>query len=956
MEQLEEERQSSLLIPNQTRPNSEERDKQNIEEAERPMEVAKCSKGVMNQSMEERNLSLEEVAWPLELSAKQDTVEAKRSTEDSKHFTKCTAVVKGFTEAAKCTAVVKKEPTTEPKLSQEERFYTAFAKWAKTSSEVVKSTGKTRQSKTRQFYAEFAKWVTLYTEAAKGSKEAKRNMEDVMWTPGEVRESSELRAKQNIAEARSSTCGTKPYTGEKENMSTAEAKRSTKVAKESTENARGSKEEAKLPAEVLRPSRVVVKVSTSCLKRSVEELTSGEEMRQCPEQSAKRSKVDAEGSPDKKANRFTTFVNLCIEQAKQSTEVSKQSAEELNLSSEVAKWSMEEVTQSLEEVRQSPEQSPRTAPKQNGEDARWSSERSQSYTEGKGKWTIIEERWSMKGARSYTDKKAKWPAEEVRESPEQSSGSAKQNGEDARRYSRGSPLYSKEKAKWTPAEANRSVKVVKRSTEESKRPMVEAKRSTGEEEAKLSMEESKRPMVEAKRSKGEEAKRSKVDAKQSKGEEAKRYRDETRWVAQTGLKGALATWTPRPKDLQMKKGPFPFDSKKVWIIGDALMLAPHENNKAVRLVAGGIKWKPYWKPLADVTLAKVVEQLLERECCWPIPDMLIVHLGSSCDIPHGDLEQTLQRIQEHLLMIHRVFPQSLLVWSDILPRPCTQETAPGHKPTDSTDLAGSLHEVNQKLYTMVKKLGGTTISHENIHPIHCDCDGRTLSDDGARLFHRNIVKFVDAWKWDNSPRRRAKPLPKPKRPAGHGVTGTGCQRAAQVVWICGDGFIARARASALSLGIPLGHGTDTFQVVWKEVPQMMKKRFTPFLLKSEDKVIRPPDMVILYLSDCEVRRRMAELVSNIRREVTLLHRIFPECLVVWSEVLPMLLPDFTVAADINPRLHALVKELGGKVITHDNVESFYNAKGQTRALTQRVIERANLNILKFVTNNTQLKR
>lgn len=216
-------------------------------------------------------------------------------------------------------------------------------------------------------------------------------------------------------------------------------------------------------------------------------------------------------------------------------------------------------------------------------------------------------------------------------------------------------------------------------------------------------------------------------------------------------------------------------NKTVFIIGDAVELAPLQKHKAIRQVAKGLRWKPCWRLVEAVTLARVVLHLLDLPSGWPLPDMLIIHLGSSCDIPLGNLEERVQSIREHLVMIQQIFPKSLLVWSDILSRPFRK--GQGHKPVYRTDLASTGREINRRIHLIVKELGGSAISHGNIKPEHFDCEGGQLSDKGEQLFHQNIVRFVDQWKWDGNStpgpaeghRERLTP---PTDQTGQSITGT----------------------------------------------------------------------------------------------------------------------------------------------------------------------------------------
>lgn len=181
------------------------------------------------------------------------------------------------------------------------------------------------------------------------------------------------------------------------------------------------------------------------------------------------------------------------------------------------------------------------------------------------------------------------------------------------------------------------------------------------------------------------------------------------------------------------------------------------------------------------------------------------------------------------------------------------------------------------------------------------------------------------------------------------------QEAPRVVWIYGERFCDRAKHLAKRQGILLSCGTQTVQMVWKVAPHVTKHFRKHFLLQSEGKVIRRPDMVVIYLDDAEVRSNSDVMVTTIKREMKLLRTIFPKCLIVWCDILPQCLEGSNPTATtpgidyINARLHAVVTKLGGKVVTHGNIgPDLYHVNGNYKYFTDAVTERINLNIQEFV--------
>lgn len=129
------------------------------------------------------------------------------------------------------------------------------------------------------------------------------------------------------------------------------------------------------------------------------------------------------------------------------------------------------------------------------------------------------------------------------------------------------------------------------------------------------------------------------------------------------------------------------------------------------------------------------------------------------------------------------------------------------------------------------------------------------------------------------------------------------------------------------------------------------------LLNSEHECIRQPDMVIVYLRyTCIMGKQIKGVLTNIEKELTSLHTIFPECLIVWSDILPDYFhkQGMTYRAPgnvdpVNQGGHALVTKLGGRVLIHDNIGAeLYQAKGNAKVISDEAIERSNLNIQEFV--------
>ncbi|XP_041922369.1 uncharacterized protein LOC121685730 isoform X4 [Alosa sapidissima] len=190
--------------------------------------------------------------------------------------------------------------------------------------------------------------------------------------------------------------------------------------------------------------------------------------------------------------------------------------------------------------------------------------------------------------------------------------------------------------------------------------------------------------------------------------------------------------------------------------------------------------------------------------------------------------------------------------------------------------------------------------------------------------------------------------------------GHGTNRNDKTVWICGHGLVAVARRMSMwpecgvQLGKMKGLWSGTQGMTWKELVAHLNRLRNKWPL---------PHMLIIHLGDDNLNMRNTEdLLITIREELTHVRNLFPQCLIVWSDILPTcfwkqcMTPDVEVdeAAGrihdmINCRAHAIVTELGGRVITHDNIgpEHYYP---NDICLSDQGIQKFNQNLQQFVEN------
>lgn len=149
----------------------------------------------------------------------------------------------------------------------------------------------------------------------------------------------------------------------------------------------------------------------------------------------------------------------------------------------------------------------------------------------------------------------------------------------------------------------------------------------------------------------------------------------------------------------------------------------------------------HWSGKRGMDWRKLIPQLVKLKQKWPLPDVLILHLGDSDITTTTNTEQLLKTIREELTSIRDIFPQCLIVWSSSLTKKhWKQGLAPGAQ-VDSA--AERVHDmINHTAQAVVTELGGTLITHDNIGPEHYHRTHHFLMTGGIFRFYQNIQTFL----------------------------------------------------------------------------------------------------------------------------------------------------------------------------------------------------------------------
>ncbi|XP_048864622.1 uncharacterized protein si:dkeyp-121d4.3 isoform X2 [Brienomyrus brachyistius] len=159
-------------------------------------------------------------------------------------------------------------------------------------------------------------------------------------------------------------------------------------------------------------------------------------------------------------------------------------------------------------------------------------------------------------------------------------------------------------------------------------------------------------------------------------------------------------------------------------------------------------------------------------------------------------------------------------------------------------------------------------------------------------------------------------------------TGRTCKEVKNV-WICGHALVfwAEKRAKSPAQGVQLGMDPGRVRVCWKGTQGMRWEQFLPLIQQLKD-TWPNPDVIIIHLGGNDLGSGDTEtLLAAIRKDLEYMKSIFPQCLLVWSSILPRLswrsLED-TEAAErmrvaVNEKVQEDIRALGGTVVDHEQI-------------------------------------
>ncbi|XP_061083922.1 uncharacterized protein si:dkeyp-121d4.3 isoform X2 [Conger conger] len=186
--------------------------------------------------------------------------------------------------------------------------------------------------------------------------------------------------------------------------------------------------------------------------------------------------------------------------------------------------------------------------------------------------------------------------------------------------------------------------------------------------------------------------------------------------------------------------------KNVWVCGHSLVFWAEKRAKSpeygMQLGMDPSRVRVWWKGMQGMTWDQLLPQLLKLKGTWPNPDVIILHLGGN-DLGKSDLGVLLEAVRKDMASLRGIFPDCLLVWSDILPRRSWRTAE------DADAMESNRALVNKRVGADVIELGGAVVSHRNIRP-GSDAglyrpDGVHLSGKGIDMFNIDLQDFLEKW-------------------------------------------------------------------------------------------------------------------------------------------------------------------------------------------------------------------
>ncbi|XP_053249193.1 tumor susceptibility gene 101 protein isoform X2 [Podarcis raffonei] len=183
--------------------------------------------------------------------------------------------------------------------------------------------------------------------------------------------------------------------------------------------------------------------------------------------------------------------------------------------------------------------------------------------------------------------------------------------------------------------------------------------------------------------------------------------------------------------------------KQVWICGHSYVFWAEK--RALERSFGpqlGIRLedaKLHWLGKSGMTWDQLIPSLLRTRRRLTDPDILVVHLGGNDLGTYADYD-IIRQMKKDIIHIKITFKNSILVWSNIVPRKAWSQDM-SHEFMEK-----SRKRVNREISSFMERIGGIIIKHDSLVPespglFHLD--GVLLSESGTDVFNLDLLSVLE---------------------------------------------------------------------------------------------------------------------------------------------------------------------------------------------------------------------
>ncbi|CAI5763300.1 susceptibility gene 101 isoform X1 [Podarcis lilfordi] len=183
--------------------------------------------------------------------------------------------------------------------------------------------------------------------------------------------------------------------------------------------------------------------------------------------------------------------------------------------------------------------------------------------------------------------------------------------------------------------------------------------------------------------------------------------------------------------------------KQVWICGHSYVFWAEK--RALERSFGpqlGIRLedaKLHWLGKSGMTWDQLIPSLLHTRRRLTDPDILVVHLGGNDLGTYADYD-IIRQMKKDIIHIKITFKNSILVWSNIVPRKAWSQDM-SHEFMEK-----SRKRVNREIGSFMERIGGIIIKHDSLVPespglFHLD--GVLLSASGTDVFNLDLLSVLE---------------------------------------------------------------------------------------------------------------------------------------------------------------------------------------------------------------------